>query len=49
MNTSGMLKTFYYQRPNMIKLLDSMTSASKKDRFRLVVFKCFCLNECHRQ
>ena len=32
------IKPFYYQRPNMMKFLDLMTSVSKKDRFRLMLF-----------
>ena len=32
------IKPFYYQRPNMMKFLDLMTSVSKKDRFRLTLF-----------
>ena len=32
------IKPFYYQRPNMMKFLDLMTSVSKKDRFRLMFF-----------
>ena len=32
------IKPFYYQRPNMMKFLDIMTSVSKKDRFRLMLF-----------
>ena len=32
------VKAFYYQRPNMMKFLDLMTSVSKKDRFRLMLF-----------
>ena len=32
------IKPFYYQRPNMMKVLDLMTSASKKDRFKLMLF-----------
>ena len=32
------IKPFYYQRPNMMKFLDLMTSVSKKNRFRLMLF-----------
>ena len=32
------MKPFYYQRPNMMKFLDLMTSVSKKDHFRLMLF-----------
>ena len=32
------IKPFYYQRPNIMKFLDLMTSVSKKDRFRLMLF-----------
>ena len=32
------MKPFYYQRPNMMKFLDLMTSVSKKDRFRLMLY-----------
>ena len=32
------IKPFYYQRPTMMKFLDLMTSVSKKDRFRLMLF-----------
>ena len=32
------IKPFHYQRPNMIKFLDLMTSVNKKDRFRLMLF-----------
>ena len=32
------IKSFYYQRSNMMKFLDLMTSVSKKDRFRLMLF-----------
>ena len=41
------IKPFYYQRPNMMKFLDLMTSVSKKDRFRLMLFlKVVFLNVC---
>ena len=29
---------FYYQRPNMMKIFNLMTSVSEKDRFRLMMF-----------
>ena len=32
------IKPFYYQRPNMMKFVDLITSVSKKDRFRLMLF-----------
>ena len=32
------IKPFYYQRPNMMNFFDLLTSVSKKDRFRLMLF-----------
>ena len=32
------IKPFYYQRPNMMTFFDLMTSVSKKDRFRRMLF-----------